>query len=173
MASNKGLPLAIANSVTRDNLEYISEMADLSYELGASSVIFGQIMPSGRAALNKNVLLTDDEASLMRKKVNKVMNKYASRMTIQIGSTDIYQLNKSKVSPNSGAIIRPNGDVRLDCVVPVIAGNILTNDFCEIWNNKFKNVWSNETVIKYIDEVNNSSDHLASIINHVDQDISL
>jgi hypothetical protein len=41
-----------------------------------------------------------------------------------------------------------------------------------IWNNKFKNVWNNNKVINYINEVNSPTNNI-KIINHVDKDIEL
>ncbi|MDR1871860.1 MAG: radical SAM protein [Deltaproteobacteria bacterium] len=173
LLSNAGLPVTIANCVTRENLDSIEKMAEMSYLLGASSIIFGKIMPSGRAALNNNLFLTEQESELMLKKINSLIKKYFNKLIIQIGATDIYQLNKSSITPNSVAIIRPNGDIRLDCVAPIIAGNILKDDFYKLWNQKFKNVWTNKKVIDYLFEINNLNKNKLSVINHVDKDIEL
>ena len=55
--SGAGLPLRIAHSVTPENLVRLPEMVDLSYKLGAASIVCGRVMPSGRAFLNEDVLL--------------------------------------------------------------------------------------------------------------------
>ena len=73
---------------------------------------------------------------------------------------------------NSGGIIRPNGDFRLDCMAPFIMGNVLHNTIKEMWLAKGIHAWQNEKVQEYI----NSIDDLlqAGVLkNHVDKDIKL
>ncbi|GHS92485.1 hypothetical protein AGMMS50276_00480 [Synergistales bacterium] len=173
MVSSAGLPLTIASSVTPQNIDKIEDMADLAYSLGASTIILGEIMVSGRSYKNRDILLSQEESAKMKQIIKKLETRYLDKMTVQTSATDVYQLNYSKTHPNSTAIIRPNGDVRLDCVAPFIGGNVLKQDFVEIWNNKLKNVWENSAVSKYAEDMTRMSDFDMDIINHVDDDIEL
>jgi MoaA/NifB/PqqE/SkfB family radical SAM enzyme len=169
----KGMPVSIAHSVTPENLDKLEEMAELSYLLGASMLMIGKIMPSGRATQNREIILNEFETKKMENKITVLQKKYSGRMTIQGSMSDILQLNKSAISPPTVAIIRPNGDVRVDCVAPIVAGSILQEDFCEIWNRKFKNVWQDARALAYLNEVNNTPEENLSVINHVTDDIIL
>ncbi|GHV54829.1 radical SAM/SPASM domain-containing protein [Synergistales bacterium] len=173
MISSAGLPLTIASSVTPQNIDKIEDMADLAYSLGASTIILGEVMVSGRSYKNKDTLLSQEESVKMKQIIKKLEMRYFERMTVQTSATDVYQLNYSKTSPNTTAIIRPNGDVRLDCVAPFIGGNVLKQDFAEIWNKKLKNVWENPAVLKYAEDMTHMPDFEMDMINHVDDDIEL
>ena len=74
--------------------------------------------------------------------------------------------------PNSTAVIRPNGNVRMDCTMPFVLGNVLKDNIADIWNNLGANSWNNELVNSYIsqiDEFGNNPNH----VNHYDLDIKL
>jgi MoaA/NifB/PqqE/SkfB family radical SAM enzyme len=173
LISSAGLPLSVASCVSPKTIDKMENMAELAYSLGASKIILGGITPSGRAYENRDVLLSREEITKMNGVIKDLEIKYTGRMTIQESATDIYQLNYSKTRPNATAIIRPNGDVRLDCASPFIGGNILRQDFVEIWNDKLKNVWENDAVLKYVDDISNEPGLEMEVINHVHNDVML
>ena len=53
--SNAGMPLVIAHTVTPQNLKKVGEMVDFTYKLGASTLMLGEVLPSGRAYENKEI----------------------------------------------------------------------------------------------------------------------
>ena len=58
----KGMPLVIAHTVTPQTLPRLSQMARLAYSLGASTLMIGQVLPSGRAnKYSEEILLSIDE----------------------------------------------------------------------------------------------------------------
>jgi MoaA/NifB/PqqE/SkfB family radical SAM enzyme len=173
LCSERGLPLVIANSIHPDNLYQMSETAQLAYEMGASGIMFGKIMPSGRAVQNREIILSEDQTKFMEGQIKKLTAEYSGRMTVQGSVSDIYQLNSILTSPLSGTIIRPNGDIRLDCVAPFVMGNILKGDFYELWNARCKNSLENKTLIDYISDATNLPESELSVINHVDNDIEI
>ena len=98
---------------------------------------------------------------------------FSGRMLVQRSSGAKIQLTRYMGVPNAGAIIRPNGDIRLDCTAPFVIGNILENDFCEIWKSKAHDAWQNAKVIKYIESYEDFEDVNHEHRNYFDQDIRL
>ncbi len=86
-------------------------------------------------------------------------------MTVQRSMDEDLQYEQNIDTPCGGLIIRPNGDVRMDCMMPFSIGNILKDDFKNLWNTKAIGCWSNNKVKEYI----NCKDK--SIRNYVDKDI--
>ena len=145
MLVNSGIPVMIAHTVRPDNLCEIDSMCNLAYQLGSSGIIIGEVMPSGRSFLNPEILLNHDQKNFLQEKILENMNKFSGRMMIQRSSGTKIQLMRAQSSPNTGAIIRPDGNIRLDCVAPFVIGNVLDDDFCEIWmtygrGRKFRNI---------------------------------
>lgn len=167
-----GLPLKIAHCVTPYNLDGIDEMCSLAAGIGASSIMLGGISLSGRTGLNSDLLLSDNDKEIMQIKIEE--NRYKFRGKLKVKSANPVKsglMNHSK-HPRSGAVIRPNGDIRIDGMAPFIAGNVLDDDFTDIWTNKIENCWSDIRVKKFIEEFD-SSDHNDNFVNYLHDDIHL
>ena len=95
-----------------------------------------------------------------------------SKLIIEIGATDEYQMHLTKIFPTEAVIIRPDGSVRLDCTVPFVIGNVLEKPFSDIWEEKSSDIWSHEEVVKYIRSVS-STGYNDSFVNHVNDDIRI
>lgn len=132
MLTNLGVPVVIAHTVTPDNIHEIDAMCTLAYELGASGIILGEVMPSGRTFLNTDILMNHEQRNIFCEKFSENMQRYSGRMSVQRSSNTKIQLLRNINTPNTGAIIRPDGNIRLDCVAPFVIGNILTEDFCDV-----------------------------------------
>ncbi len=171
--SGAGLPLRIAHSVTPENLSRLPEMIDLAYKLGASSIVCGSVLPSGRAILNQEIC-SNQEAFLneMYSVIETNQCKYRGKMEILISSDLAMDIKRKQELPNSAVVIRPNGNVRMDCTMPFTVGNVLTDDFTNIWRNLGANCWNHELVNKYISELDEFGVH-PSHKNHNDLDIKL
>ena len=74
--------------------------------------------------------------------------------------------------PNSGGIIRPNGDFRLDCMAPFTIGNVLENSIIDIWQTKGRTAWHNPKVLDYINSIDKEKQQ-GNIQNHVNNDIRI
>ncbi|MEI0564030.1 radical SAM protein [Brachyspira pulli] len=170
MVSAAGIPLTIAHSVTPYNLKDVDKMCDLAYSLGASNIILGEINLSGRTSENKDLLLNREEHALLLQKYEENFNKYLGRMLIQRSLNTKYSINKYITRPNSGLIIRPNGDMRLDCMVPFVIGNVLKDDFVKIWKEKGISCWSDPKILEYASSFNDE-DISTMITNYADKDI--
>lgn len=167
--SSHGMPLTIASSVTPENIDQMKDMADLSYSLGASSIIFGEIMLSGRASEFREILLNDDLRKNMITTANMLSEKFMGRMQINIGAAEEHQLSLNQVFPTDTAIIRPNGDVRLDCTAPFTMGNIFKDSFVKIWEERASDIWQKKQIAEYKATINKG----LGKINHVDKDVRL
>ena len=173
MLVNSGIPVMIAHTVTPESLHEVDAMCSLAYQLGASGIILGEVMPSGRSYLNPEILLNREQKNLLQEKIIENMQKYSGRMMIQRSAGTKIQLMRAKDSPNTGAIIRPDGNIRLDCVAPFVIGNVLDDDFCTVWNSKAHNVWQRPEVQEYIDSWEDEDEVSHGLKNYFDADIKL
>ena len=173
LISKAGLPLVIAHTVTPENLNEISRMVNLAYDMGASSIIMGEVLPSGRAISNQHIMLSVEERNYMYGQIEQLQSEYKGKMEIQRSSSVKYQLSRYQIMPNSGVIVRPNGDVRIDCMAPFVLGNVLNQPFVNIWKEKGSDCWQQSLVEEFIDSVDGLSNENHNLRNHVDGDIVL
>ena len=170
--TENGIPLKIAHCVTPYNLNRIDEMCELAYTLGASEIITGKISYSGRSSFNTKYLLSRTEENYLEFKIKENADKYIKKMIIKNANTVKDGLERHKNNPRSCAVIRPNGDIRIDGMAPFVVGNILTDDFASIWQNKIEAAWNNEKVTKFISEFNEDDINQKSV-NYIMNDIML
>ena len=173
MLSSAGIPVMIAHSVTPENLYELDKMCSLAYELGAAGIILGEIMPSGRTFLNQEILLNHEQRNFLYEKINENAAKFSGKLQVQRSSGTKIQLMRSQNSPMTGAIIRPDGNIRLDCVAPFVIGNVLDDDFCEVWQRKAPDIWSSQEIINYIDSWDDIDEINHGIKNYFDSDVIL
>ena len=170
--SDFGIPLVIAHTVTPKNISHVEEMVQLSYNLGANSIILGEVMPSGRAYEHAEVILNNEQKNFLYEKIEELGKKFGGKITIQRSAELKTQLNKYAAEVNAGGIIRPNGDFRLDCMAPFTIGNVLEKSVKEIWLEKGIDAWQNDIVKNFIASINEDL-QTSSIMNHVDGDVAL
>lgn len=173
MLVNLGIPVTIAHTVTPESLGEVDDMCALAYQLGASGIILGEVMPSGRTYLNAEILLNHEQRNILHEKIMENMQKYSGRMSVQRSSGTKIQLLRAKDTPNTGAIIRPDGNIRLDCVAPFVIGNVIDEDFCEVWRTKAINVWSRPELQEYIDSWEDEEEINHGLKNYFDADVKL
>lgn len=172
LASAAGIPLTIAHSVTSGNIEKIDDMCDLAYSLGASSIILGDIDLSGRANCNREILLDNAQKQTLLERYESNVERYAGRMLVRRAAAIRTGLRRYSNSPTNGLIVRPNGDLRLDCMAPFVIGNILQDDFVALWREKGIGAWQRDEVRRYIDSFDDS-DVSSMMTNYIDHDIRL
>ncbi len=152
--SQEGIPLKIACSLTTNEVPFVEELIEMSIKLGASSIILGDIMPSGRSFENENIILPADTKKELFRKINSLQTKYRESIIIENMYSMRTQLERASVGIIEGVVIRPNGDVRLDCIAPFVIGNVKSHKLKSIWTNTPPDVWQRTEVIKYIESVN-------------------
>ncbi len=170
--SSAGIPLRIAHSMTIDSAKYLPQFAELCYQLGASSLICGEIILSGRSAFHKDLLLCEKNFDCLYKTINDVREKYKNRINIITSANEVVQMKFKTKTPNGSIIIRPDGSVRLDCIAPFTIGNVLKKSFSDIWSEKGADAWQKDDVKWYLRELEIHG-HETKHINHVDADIEL
>lgn len=168
--SENKIPLKIAHCVTPYNLQDIDEMCKFAYSLGASCITIGQLCFSGRAAQNKELLLSNAQQKFLYQKVEENLSKYDGKMKVKSSNSVQMGLKRHKRRPNSGAIIRPNGDIRIDGMAPFVIGNILIEDFATVWEKKINTCWDNPEVEEYINKFDDN-DQNNSFINYLEKDV--
>ncbi|MCI9345724.1 MAG: radical SAM protein [Lachnospiraceae bacterium] len=172
LVAENGIPLKIAHCVTPYNLQDIDDMCDLAYSLGASCITVGELCLSGRVAQNTDLLLSNDQREILYRKVKENFYRYQGRMRIKSSNSVRSGLERHFKRPNSGAIIRPNGDIRLDGMAPFVIGNILKEDFAEVWAKKLNKCWQDAKVEEFISSFN-EDDRNYQFINYVEDDIKI
>ena len=150
MLVNAGIPVTIAHTVTPESLSEVDDMCRLAYELGASGIILGEVMPSGRSFLNSDIMLNREQKNVLYDTIMRNIQRFTGKMSVQRSSSTKIQLLRSMNTPNTGAIIRPDGDIRLDCVAPFVIGNVISEEFCEVWKKKAGDIWSRPEILEYI-----------------------
>ena len=170
--SDAGIPLVIAHTVTPANLSKIEEMVNLSYKLGANSIILGEVLPSGRAYTHEEIILDDEQKNFMYAQIEELSKKFQGKITIQRSAELKTQMERYVAEVNSGGIIRPNGDFRIDCMAPFTIGNVLEKSVKEIWLEKGVDAWNLPEVKKFIASIDEDK-QTSNVKNHVDIDIAL
>lgn len=108
----------------------------------------------------------------MKEKIEENRIRYQGKMKVK-STNSVKQglLNHSK-RPRSGAVIRPNGDVRIDGMAPFVIGNIINEDFTALWKNRIDKCWCDLRVQDFINDFD-ENDQNRKTINYVEKDIRL
>ena len=167
--SKNQIPLKIAHCVTPYNLDDIDDMCSFAYSLGASAITVGELCLSGRASQNRDLLLSNDQREHLYQKVHENALLYRGRMIVKSSNSVLEGLQRQRKAPSSAALIRPNGDIRIDGMAPFVIGNVLKDDFAEVWEKKIYTCWNNPKVKEFISDFDDDRNY--SLINFVDQDI--
>ena len=170
--SDAGIPLVIAHTVTPKNLSRVEEMIQLSYDLGANSIILGEVMPSGRAYEHEEIILNDEQKNFLYGQIEELGKKFGGKITIQRSAELKIQMERYMSEVNAGGIIRPNGDFRIDCMAPFTIGNVLEKTVKEIWLAKGIDAWNLDAVKNYVNSIDEDR-QAGNFKNHVDKDVAL
>jgi MoaA/NifB/PqqE/SkfB family radical SAM enzyme len=172
MIADAGIPLCIANSTTPATIDDLPAMTRLAYSTGASSLITGEIFPSGRGGMNEDLLMTHEQRGRFWQLIEEQQKLFAGRLLIQRSMSNRTQLESVVDLPVAGGIIRPNGDIRLDCIAPFVMGNVANAPFYEQWQ-KGRYAWQDKRVKEYISSVDLYSGRSSMHQNHINSDIVL
>ena len=170
--SDAGIPLVIAHTVTPQNINFVEDMINLAYRLGANSIILGEVMFSGRAYENAEIVLNDEQKNFLYSQIEEFSKKYAGRITIQRSAELKISMERYMAEVNGGGIIRPNGDFRLDCMAPFTIGNVLEKSVKEIWQEKGIEAWKSDAVKNFVAAIDEDKQE-SNVKNHVDADFKL
>lgn len=156
-----GLPLVIAHAVVKKNLDYLEEMIDMAYMLGAGRIITGPFSNMGRAVLNNEQLeLSKEEIKKVYAICSKKAEEYKGRMEVAVAAEEAFSLRMKLFEPNGVMLIRPNGDVKFDCISPFKIGNVNEKSLKEIWDEIGCKVWEHPRLRQYVSEIKSADDLL-------------
>lgn len=172
LLASAGLPLRIAHSMTPESIDYLPEFVELCYQLGASTIICGEIMLSGRAASNREVLFSERDYDKFYNMLIDLNKHYDNKINIATSAREEIQINSKIKRPNESILIRPNGDVRLDCIAPFVIGNVLQDHFSKIWREKGTDAWKNIKIAEYAYDLCKNG-YAIQHINHLNPDIQI
>ncbi len=167
-----GIPLRIATTVTPSSLKHLEELVKMAINLGATYYVIGEVMPSGRAYDNPDIILSDEEREFFYSEMKNLETKYKKDINILVSSSQRFQLEYAASESISGAIVRPNGDIRLDCSCPFVIGNILKDDIFEVWHQK-ADIWQHPEVKKYIQACDPNNGYNSYLENYNQPDIHI
>lgn len=159
LVKRAGLPLVISHAVVKKNYLYLDEMIDLSYLLGASRMMTGPFTYTGRALINGDELeLSKEEKIKVYDLIAEKTEKYKGQMEVLASAEEPVGLRVKASEVNGVMLVRPNGDVKIDCIAPFKIGNVLEEDIYSIWNSIGRDVWQHPRVIEYVNNIKISSD---------------
>jgi MoaA/NifB/PqqE/SkfB family radical SAM enzyme len=179
-----GLPTVVAHTVFRNNIVHFQEMVDLAVSLGAHEMITGPCLSSGRAAIldEARELQLDaagrehfvDEVARARARLASA-GKAARQRPFRLrpsGGVSV-SLRIRAIEPSQVLLIRPDGEVKVDCVLPFAAGNVREGSLAEIWRTKVRTIWRNPEVLRYIAQIESEEQVLGEDLPrpHVDASI--
>ena len=170
MIALSGIPSRIASTITPKDLEYLEDYIKMCINLGASYFIVGEVIPSGRAVDNSEIFLSEKDRDYFYKEMDNLIKKYKNKLSILVSGSQRVQLEHASHGAIDGAIIRPDGNIRLDCGCPFVIGNILKDDIVDVWSRK-SNCWQHPKVLEYIQSCDFASSKSSMISNYNDEDI--
>jgi MoaA/NifB/PqqE/SkfB family radical SAM enzyme len=149
-----GLPLGIAHVLMRPNYKYIGEFIDLAYALGATRFMGEYYLPSGRAIQNSpHLVLSEQEFTESFSILENRQERYNNLMAIKATVDPAFYFRVRQIEPSSVLLIRPNGNVKLDCILPFVIGNIREEPLQKIWDRIGKKAWQHPVITNYISSV--------------------
>ncbi len=173
MIAEAGLPLQIAHTVTSENLSGLRAMCELACRTGAGTLLLGEVNLSGRASEHRSLLLSREQKNQYLQAYEELTEEYAGRLTLLLTGPVKIHLMSLAGKPMDYAVIRPNGDIRLDCLAPFVIGNVLDEDLATVWRKKAPDCWQDERVTDYIAGFSDETDQNEAFGNYTDQDIRL
>lgn len=128
-----GIPVKMATAVMKENQHQLDHLFDLALFLGVETLHIGNIINIGSARKADTSRQWRD--ACLRKLV-KLKEKYSAVMEIMISMDACLSVQFfCKYRLNNVYIIRPNGELKLDCTVPTIFGRYRKRgDLANLWS---------------------------------------
>lgn len=158
MFIDAGLPTTIAHVVTPLSVDYVEEMCDLAALLGTRQLFCDRGILVGRAARNRTETdLSTEQEERMRELLVAKQVQYMHHMVIKPAADPALSL-RSYVSEQAKVfLVRPNGDVKLDCIGPFVFGNATKERLSDIWK-RMKFGWKHPDVLEFVQSIRSNRD---------------
>lgn len=128
-----GLPVAISSVICNKNIDDINGIIQLACELNVDSVLFSQVLPVGRTVENSYLGLNQTQKIKYCLEIEKANKIFSSQILIKSAQSYEDQIRNINLEPPLGLVIRPNGDVKTDCLSPKIVGNAFETSISNVW----------------------------------------
>ena len=159
------IPVSSASVITNENFNDMEGLIKLAISLGIDQVIFSSVLYSGRAS-NKNIYYDAEDKFILY--YNELEYKYKNKITLKRAATYSEQIKEIITHYPETLIIRPNGDVKIDCILPFNIGNIRKNNISDIWM-KAKMLHNEDFFQSYLESA--LKDKFSVVANNINQDI--
>lgn len=168
----ENIPVTIAHAVTKVNFQELENMVDFSFQMGAIKLVISPFELVGRAITNSSKLaLSDEEYKEVYNILKRKMNEYAGRMEISVPPESVVSLHANLYKRNSIMLVRPNGDVKFDCLSPFKIGNVKEDSLKDLWNDLGKKVNSHPRVNEYANQITDFGDFATTVPRiNIDED---
>ncbi len=157
-----GFPVVAAYTVYKKNLDEVADFIDLCGYIGVTRVVIGEMLPVGRAGMNlRDQLLDENDMQKFNCVIDEKRAKWGSIFEITVPLPIEIQVKLKVIQPNGVILIRPDGNVRIDCIIPFSVGNLCEESLEEVWE-KAKMIQYNKDLHKYALEINSNESLLDS-----------
>ncbi len=137
-----GIETSISSVICKINIEDVDGLVEMALSSEVANINFHNFKCSGLGFANKDILdLTPLEwrdfyirAIELRKKVNGLRISLEDPIISQLGETGEETLVKGSVCGKLSLNIKSNGDITPCGFIPIVVGNICTDDLMKIWN---------------------------------------
>ena len=131
------MPVHVACVVTKNTLYELKDFVEFCLSLRVDKIRFSEVLYSGRAC-DSNLLFNYEEKNYFEKTITCLKNSYNNLIEIEKATSYREQLEYCKKFSPLSLIIRPNGDVKIDCVLPFVLGNVKSTSILKIWKNVYQ-----------------------------------
>lgn len=146
---------AVSTVANRKNIDELKKVLELGVALGASELQVIRFMPGGEGMKNTELMLTSGQYRIMLETLNHVAGKY--RIFVASGAPNVPckfpdEKYKDIAMGSCGAgidwiVLDPSGRVRICNHSPTILGNLMEQDFEEIWDHPLLKAFRAKKVI--------------------------
>lgn len=130
---SRGLPVAISSVICNKNINDIDGLVQLGCQLQADVILFSPVLPIGRTLSNSSLQLNTTQEQVYDREIKEVTEKYSSQILVRSAQPYEEQIKKVNSLPPFGLLIRPNGDVKVDCLSQEIIGNVFETSIKAVW----------------------------------------
>ena len=142
LLTQKKQNVVISSVINQYNINEIEEIAIMAYDLGVRSLFLSPVYPIGRAEIDSELLLDSEQLSYFYSVANSLKSQYSRVLDLRVSLDYNRYMDYLKRSFPSSLLIRPNGDVKFNCLSTTLLGNISAFSIDEIWKNAIrKELW--------------------------------
>ena len=142
LLTKKGYNVVISCVINKLNINEIEEIAHMASELGVRSLFLSPVYPIGRAEIDSDLVLNPEQLSYFYSVANSLKSQYSRVLDLRIALDYNGYMDYLKKSFPSSLLVKPNGDVKFNCLSNTILGNISALSIDDIWKNAIrKELW--------------------------------